>query len=51
MGELAMKALTKRNSYIFLALAATAFFYSRDGGITTSVYATGVALYWKSIEI
>ena len=38
-----MKHLTKRNSYILLAIAATAFFYSRDGDITTSVYATGTA--------
>ena len=35
--------LTKRNSYILLAVAATAFFYSRDADITTSVYATGTA--------
>jgi simple sugar transport system permease protein len=38
-----MKMLTKRNSYILLAVAATAFFYSRDGDVTTSVYATGTA--------
>jgi simple sugar transport system permease protein len=38
-----MKLLTKRNSYFLIAILATAFFYSRDGGVTTSVYATGTA--------
>ncbi len=38
-----MKLLSKRNSYFLFAILATAFFYSKDGDITTSVYATGAA--------
>ena len=36
-----MNFLTKRNGYFSIIILATAFFYSRDSGITTSVYATG----------
>jgi simple sugar transport system permease protein len=38
-----MNLLTKRNSYFLLVALVTAFFYSRDASITTSVYATGTA--------
>ena len=38
-----MKLLSKRNAYFLVAILATAFFYTRDGDITTSVYATGTA--------
>ena len=38
-----MKLLSKRNGYFLLVILATGFFYTRDGDITTSVYATGTA--------
>jgi simple sugar transport system permease protein len=38
-----MNLLNKRNSYFLLVALVTAFFYSRDASITTSVYATGTA--------